>query len=161
LFLWGALFDERTGQSFIFAAGPVQRSLSLVLVTWDSWPYLTVSDLRLPFSSPPTTRWVTVEDRPRLHTGSELSSKLVQLITLRHGSRRKHLFYCCRACLPRRCVATVEARTTKTPLQRVPLRLRVDSLPWEPVCLRSLPSNGSTRCNIHSSEQMPPWGQVE
>jgi hypothetical protein len=27
----------------------------------DSWPYFTVSDLRLPFSSPPTTRMVTVE----------------------------------------------------------------------------------------------------
>jgi hypothetical protein len=28
---------------------------------WDSRPYFTVSDLRLPFSSPPTTRRVTVE----------------------------------------------------------------------------------------------------
>jgi hypothetical protein len=30
-------------------------------VPWDSRPYFTVSDLRLPFSSPPTTRRVTVE----------------------------------------------------------------------------------------------------
>jgi hypothetical protein len=61
LFLWGALSDERTGLCFIYAAGPCQRSLSLVRVPWDSRPYFTVSDLRLPFSSPPTTRRVTVE----------------------------------------------------------------------------------------------------
>jgi hypothetical protein len=32
-----------------------------VRVQWDSWPYFTVSDSILPFSSPPTTRRVTVE----------------------------------------------------------------------------------------------------
>jgi hypothetical protein len=32
-----------------------------VRVSWDSWSYFTVSYLRLPFSSPPTTRRVTVE----------------------------------------------------------------------------------------------------
>jgi hypothetical protein len=57
---WGALSDERTGLSFVCAAGPCQRSLSRVLVPWDSRPNITVSDLRLPFSSPPTTRRVTV-----------------------------------------------------------------------------------------------------
>jgi hypothetical protein len=36
LFLWGALSDERTGLSFIYAAGPRQRSLSRVRVPWDS-----------------------------------------------------------------------------------------------------------------------------
>jgi hypothetical protein len=61
LFLWGALSDERTGLSFVYAAGPCQRSLSLVRVPWDSRPYFTVSDLRFPFSSPPTTPRVTVE----------------------------------------------------------------------------------------------------
>jgi hypothetical protein len=61
LFLWGALSDERTDLSFIYAAGPCQRNLSLARVPWDSRPYFTVSDLRLPFSSPPTTRRVTVE----------------------------------------------------------------------------------------------------
>jgi hypothetical protein len=60
-FLWGALSDERTGLSFVYAAGPCQRSLSRVRVPSDSWLYFTVSDLRLPFSSPPTTRRVTVE----------------------------------------------------------------------------------------------------
>jgi hypothetical protein len=58
---WGALSDERTRLSFVCAAGFCQRSLSRVLVSWDLRPYFTVSDLRLPFSSPPTTRRVTVE----------------------------------------------------------------------------------------------------
>jgi hypothetical protein len=58
---WGALSDERTSLSFVCAAGSCQRSLSRVLVPWDLRPYFTVSDLRLPFSSPPTTRRVTVE----------------------------------------------------------------------------------------------------
>jgi hypothetical protein len=61
LFPWGALSDERMGLSFVCAAGPCQRSLYRVLVPWDLRPHVTVSDLRLPFSSPPTTRRVTVE----------------------------------------------------------------------------------------------------
>jgi hypothetical protein len=61
LFLRGALSDERTGMSFVYAAGPCQPSLSRVRVPWDSRPYFTLSDLRLPFSSPPTTRRVTVD----------------------------------------------------------------------------------------------------
>jgi hypothetical protein len=61
LFLWGALSDERSGLSFVYAAGPCQRSLSRVRVHWDLRPYFTVSDLRLPFSSPPTTRRFTME----------------------------------------------------------------------------------------------------
>jgi hypothetical protein len=61
LVLWGALSDERTGLSFVYVVGPRQRSRSRVRVPWYSWPYFTVSDLRLPFSSPPTTRRVTVE----------------------------------------------------------------------------------------------------
>jgi hypothetical protein len=60
LFPWGAL-SERTGLSFVCAAGPCQRSLSRVRVPWDLRPYFTVSDLRLPFSSTPTTRRVTAE----------------------------------------------------------------------------------------------------
>jgi hypothetical protein len=47
--MWGALSDERTGQSFTIAASPCQGSLSWVRVPWDSRPYFTVSDLRLPF----------------------------------------------------------------------------------------------------------------
>jgi hypothetical protein len=56
-----SLSDERTGLSFTIAAGPSQRSHSRVRAPWDSQPYFIVSDLRLPFSSPPTTRRVTVE----------------------------------------------------------------------------------------------------
>jgi hypothetical protein len=59
--LWGALSDERTGLSFVYAAGPCQRSLSRVRLPWGSRPHFTVPDLRLPISSPPTTRRVTVE----------------------------------------------------------------------------------------------------
>jgi hypothetical protein len=47
--------------SFVYAAGPRQRSLSRVRVPWDLWPDFTASDLRLPFSLSPTTRRVTVE----------------------------------------------------------------------------------------------------
>jgi hypothetical protein len=55
------LSDEWTGLTFIIAAGPSQRSHSRVRFPWDSWPYFTVSDSRLPFSSPPTTRGATVK----------------------------------------------------------------------------------------------------
>jgi hypothetical protein len=61
LFMWDALSDERTGLSFTTSAGPRQRSHSQVRVPSHSLPYFTVSDSRLPFSSPPTTRRVTVE----------------------------------------------------------------------------------------------------
>jgi hypothetical protein len=71
LFLWGALSNERTGLSFVYAAGPHQRSLSQFQVPWDPWPYFTVSDLRLPFSSPPTSRRFTVEVFSHLHRGEQ------------------------------------------------------------------------------------------
>jgi hypothetical protein len=61
LFLSGALSDERMDLSFLYAAGPCQRSLSRVRVPSCSRPYFTLSQLRLPFSSPPKTRRVTVE----------------------------------------------------------------------------------------------------
>jgi hypothetical protein len=61
LLIRGSLSDERTGLSFTIAAGLRQRSHSRVRVPWDSRPYFTVSDSRLPFSSPPTTHRVTVK----------------------------------------------------------------------------------------------------
>jgi hypothetical protein len=61
MLMWSPLSDERMGLSFVYAASPCQRSLSRVQVTCDSRPYFTVSDLRLPFSSPPMTRRATVE----------------------------------------------------------------------------------------------------
>jgi hypothetical protein len=51
LLMWSTLSDERVGLLFIIAAGPRQRSHSWVWVLWDSWPYFTLSDSRLPFSS--------------------------------------------------------------------------------------------------------------
>jgi hypothetical protein len=73
VFLWGALSDERTGMSFVYSAGPCQRSLFRVQVPWESRPYFTVSDLK-------TSLFVASYDpqghgggiRPRHHTGSWL-----------------------------------------------------------------------------------------
>jgi hypothetical protein len=61
LLMWGALSDERTGLSFRIAASLLQRSHFRIRVPWDSWPYFTVSDSRLPFSSPPTTLGAAAE----------------------------------------------------------------------------------------------------
>jgi hypothetical protein len=62
LFLFcGRPLWREDGSVFVHAASPYQRSLSRVRDPWYSRPYITVSNLRLPFSSPPTTRRVTVE----------------------------------------------------------------------------------------------------
>jgi hypothetical protein len=103
LLLWGALSDERTGLSFVHAAGHCQRSLSRVQVPWDLRPYFTVSDLRLPFSSPPTTRRVTVE--VFLATGcsyidSAQATKKTPLIFVAYCCTR----YPATRCLPRICL---------------------------------------------------------
>jgi hypothetical protein len=85
------LSDEWTGLSFVYAAGPCQSSISWVRVPWDSRPCITVSDLRLPFSSPPTTRRVTVDVFDPAST-RVLPSQLpcLLLITSRYGPHRKH-----------------------------------------------------------------------
>jgi hypothetical protein len=49
------------GLSFTIAAGPRQSIHYWVRVPWDSRPYFTVSDSRLPSLSPPTTGMATVE----------------------------------------------------------------------------------------------------
>jgi hypothetical protein len=77
--MWGALSDERTGLSFTIAAGPRQRSHFRIRVPWDSWPYFTVSDSRLPSSSPSKTGRATVE-----------VFDLRLLITHLHGPSTKH-----------------------------------------------------------------------
>jgi hypothetical protein len=59
--MWGALSEERTGLSFTSASGLRQRSHSRGRGPCDSQPYVTVSDSRPTFSSPRTTRRVTVE----------------------------------------------------------------------------------------------------
>jgi hypothetical protein len=69
LLMWGVLSEERAGLSFTIAADSSQCSHSRVRAPWDSRPYFTVSDLRLPISSPLTTRWATVVafDPSRIH----------------------------------------------------------------------------------------------
>jgi hypothetical protein len=91
LLLWGALSDERTGLSFIYVAGRRQHSLSRIRVPWDSWPYFIVSDLRLPFSSSPTTRRYS---NPPPH-GCSSPPTTHRVIASRLGQRGKHssLFY--------------------------------------------------------------------
>jgi hypothetical protein len=95
----GVLSDERTVLSFAIATGPRQRSHSRVRVPWDSRPYFTVSDSRLPFSSPPMTRRAGGGIRSRLHTGYYCNCRRQLAIWLWVGLNRKHSFqqslYCC------------------------------------------------------------------
>jgi hypothetical protein len=74
-FLCGSLSNERTGLSIVYAAGPCQHSLSRVPVPCDSQPYFICSDLRLPFSSPPTIRRVKVEALEPASTGRYVAYK--------------------------------------------------------------------------------------
>jgi hypothetical protein len=91
LFLWGALSDERSGLSLVCAAGPCQRSLSRVRVPWFLRQYFILSDLRLPFSSPPTTRRVTVEVfNPASTRGSIEFTNELSFVTSREPNRSHH-----------------------------------------------------------------------
>jgi hypothetical protein len=77
LLMLGALTDERTGLSFTTVAGSRQRSHSPVRIPWDSRPYFTVSDSKLSFSSPPTTRRATVEVFDTASTRDSLSQSVI------------------------------------------------------------------------------------
>jgi hypothetical protein len=59
----GALSDERPCLLFTVAAGPRQRSHSRIRFPWESLTYFTVSESRLPFSSPHNWVWVLYYDR--------------------------------------------------------------------------------------------------
>jgi hypothetical protein len=85
----GALSDERTSLLFAIAAGPRQRSHSRVRAPWNSRPYFTVSDSRLPFSSPPTTRRTTVEGFDPASMRNWIAP-VYFFITPRRGPHRKH-----------------------------------------------------------------------
>jgi hypothetical protein len=102
LLMWVALSDERTGLWFTTASGPRQRSHFRVQVPWDSSPYFTVSDSRLPFSSPPTTRRATVD--------KTAPSVFPCVINIRHGPYRKHLSSTVA------CVLTATLRNTGHPV---------------------------------------------
>jgi hypothetical protein len=99
LLMWGALSEERTSLSFTIAAGPCQHSLGS-RVPWNLWPYFTVSDSRLPFSSLPTIRRAMVEvfDPASIERWTIFAS-VGLLITPLHEPRRTHRFqqylYCC------------------------------------------------------------------
>jgi hypothetical protein len=89
LLMCAALSDERTGLSFKITAGPRQRSYSRVRVPWDSRPYFTVSDSRLPFSLPPTTRREVFDPTSTRDTPSntnELNSPFVTSGRTEYGS---------------------------------------------------------------------------
>jgi hypothetical protein len=103
LLMWGALSDERTGVSFTIVTGPGQISHSRVRVPWDSRPYFTLSDSRLPFrrllrfaglwrrysTTPP--HWTTYTVARRTH------SKHIRCLAMDICEpHRKHRFpYCC------------------------------------------------------------------
>jgi hypothetical protein len=74
LLMCGALSDERTDLSFTIVAGLRQRSHSRIQAPSDSRLYFTVSDSRLPVSSPPTTSWaVHILKLERVLSGKFLS----------------------------------------------------------------------------------------
>jgi hypothetical protein len=74
LFLWGACSDERTGLSFVYAAGP-QRSLSL---RFETSLFVASYDSQGPGGG----------IGPRLHTG--VKRPLLFPVSLRRGQCRKH-----------------------------------------------------------------------
>jgi hypothetical protein len=76
----GRSLDGRTGLSSTIAAGARQHSRSRFRVPWDSRVYFIVSDSRLLFSLPPTTRRATVEVLDTASTGEWLYSDLVGLL---------------------------------------------------------------------------------
>jgi hypothetical protein len=90
LFLWGALSDERSGMSFVCAAGPCQRSLSRVRVPWDSQPYFTVSDLRLRLAG---SRWRYSIPPP--HGAAHGSCSSSYSLSTNHRKHHFQQFYCC------------------------------------------------------------------
>jgi hypothetical protein len=98
-FLWGmdsALWREG-GLSFTIAAGPRQRSHSRVRVPWDSRPYFTVSDSRLPFCRLPRLaglRWRYLKQPPH-GILQQLSSKPRLTYNPSARTTQKIPFLCC------------------------------------------------------------------
>jgi hypothetical protein len=155
LVFWGVLSNERMGMSFVYAAGPRQSSLSRVRDPWDSWPYFTVSDLRHPFRrllqiagsrwrySTPTVTWRS--------NVTELSGWRPIYTTPLHGLYRKHIlqqFICCYIHISYIRILFTEPFPRSAVCSCL---LRLCCLAANVVLLsssRSLPSNGSTRCNV-------------
>jgi hypothetical protein len=57
------LSNERMGLTLTVDAGSRQRSHPQVRVPWDSWPYFTVSDSRLPQPGSPGPRIYIPQER--------------------------------------------------------------------------------------------------
>jgi hypothetical protein len=115
--MWGALSDERTGLSFTIASDPRQRSHFRVPVP----RYFAVSDSSLPFSSPPMTRWATVEVFEPAST-RDLINPTNRFQLYRCGTdsmenmsiAQQRMYFCCHARLSRKvftagCIATSTA----------------------------------------------------
>jgi hypothetical protein len=93
LFLWGTLSDERSGLSFVCAAGPCQRSLSRFRDPWDLRPYYC-----LRFE---TSLSVAAYDsqghgggiRPRLHTGEVYIALCCRTLLYNHFARTMQKTY--------------------------------------------------------------------
>jgi hypothetical protein len=145
--LWGVHADERTGPLFTIAAGPRHRSYSHVRDPWNSRPYFTVSDSRLPVSSPPTTRRATVEIFDPASTWHR--SSLLQFNCFRGN------MFVCQAVIQQRlpCICLFRGR-----------RLTAG------VFIESLLSNGSTCCNKYAVSDWRParsscergkWGDLD
>jgi hypothetical protein len=142
LLMWGALSDEKTGLSFTISAGPRQHSHTRFRVPWESWPYFTVSDSRLPFMWPPTTRRATVEVLDPASTRASLSSIPRLAYNLLARTTQKTPFLCCCNIVAFVSV-TVGTCLQSRQIERALVHLRTS---------RSLHSNGSTRySNIRQS----------
>jgi hypothetical protein len=76
----------------VYGAGPRQRTLSQVRVPWDSWPYFTVSDSRLPQPGGPGHRIYIPQEQggPVIPPGIRL-----RLHTDEWGSRQYSTLYSC------------------------------------------------------------------
>jgi hypothetical protein len=102
LLLWGALSDERTGPSFVYAAGPCQSSISRARVPWDSRPYFTVSDL---------IRWWY---STRLHTRAPLPWLFLESRYIASApTTQKTPYIVAEKCLPQRCTVAAAAPTVQ------------------------------------------------
>jgi hypothetical protein len=76
-------------------------------------PHFTVSHLRLPFSSPPTTRRVTVEVFDPASTRGCLTVTTYQSLYSIRTDHPENTASIIETCLPNHCIATVAARTPK------------------------------------------------
>jgi hypothetical protein len=85
------------GLSFTIATGQRQRIHSRVRVPWDSRPYFTVSDSRLHFLSPPTTR---------LESASNPSKTVLRRLNRKHLVEQLGSFVVAIRGSPSRCLAT-------------------------------------------------------